>query len=558
MRLDDESSVESTDTGPPPLVSRQVSDDSSDDSTASYRRGFRPKWDSDDSDDDDSVWTVADSNNSESGLIFDLDELFEELLDHETGRETANPTVETAALKMEGKSINIGPHTYLADSGASSHMGPGDAGMYDLTDKKTTVKIGDGKQIPVAKVGKRKGTVTQPDGSEVQVTLKQYKQVPDLWVNLFSLTAAMSDGWSLGNSKKAITLTKDGVTITFDKIFPSGDGYVCGTNIVPVEETAAVATLLAEGTTVDINEFHLILNHAGEETLQLTAKNHGIKLKGKLIPCFACKMANAKKPSIPKSTETVASKIGERIFIDTSSIKSKSFGGTKFWLLVVDDKSSQTWSYFLKQKSDQVNVMLTFLRQMSKSKTPVKFIRADNAGENLTLEKKIDDDPHLTAKLEKTPRNSPQYNGKVERMFQTLWNGTKANLNGAKLPANLRTGLWAEAARYTQLVHNQLVTYNKKDAGCPHQQFHNQQWKAFPYLKPFGSIAIVPTSKGIQAKGSDKGIPMLYLGPADNHGKDVGRFLNLDTKKVVIARPSVWMNQMYGDWKGLRNPQQEE
>jgi hypothetical protein len=152
-----------------------------------------------------------------------------------------------------------------------------------------------------------------------------------------------------------------------------------------------------------------------------------------------------------------------------------------------------------------------------------------------TLQKLIEQDPHLKAKLEKTPRDTPQYNGKVERKFQTLWNGTKANLNSAKLPASMRTGLWTEAARYTELFNNQLVTSSKKDMGCSHTQFYSQQWNSFPSLKPFETIAVVPTTTSIKGKGSDKGVPMIYLGPAADHGKDVGRFLNPDTKKVIIA-----------------------
>jgi hypothetical protein len=122
----------------------------------------------------------------------------------------------------------------------------------------------------------------------------------------------------------------------------------------------------------------------------------------------------------------------------------------------------------------------------------------------------------------------------------------------------MRHGLWAEAGRYAELVNNQLVTATRKDAGCPYQQFYNKPWKAFPFLKPFGTIAVVPTSKEIQGKGSDKGVPMIYLGPAEDHAKDVGRFLNIGTKMVIIARPSAWMDVMYGDWKGLKTPKQEE
>jgi hypothetical protein len=184
---DDDSSYGSL----PPLVSRGELDDESSCSSCESMPPLMRQYDTDSNDDDESVWS------------FELDEL-----DAGTGRELAIPSVELAgisntdelaALKMEGKSAKIGPHTYLADSGASSHMGPGDAGMFDLIDESTTVKVGNGKHLPVAKVGKKKGTIKQADGSEVQVTLKRYKQVPDLWVNLFSVTAAMADGWHLGS-----------------------------------------------------------------------------------------------------------------------------------------------------------------------------------------------------------------------------------------------------------------------------------------------------------------------------------------------------------------------
>jgi hypothetical protein len=65
-------------------------------------------------------------------------------------------------------------------------MGPGDTGVFDLEDKHATIRVGNGKQLEIAKIGKRKGTIIQSDGSEVQIIMKQYKQVPGLWCNLFS------------------------------------------------------------------------------------------------------------------------------------------------------------------------------------------------------------------------------------------------------------------------------------------------------------------------------------------------------------------------------------
>ena len=52
-----------------------------------------------------------------------------------------------------------------------------------------------------------------------------------------------------------------------------------------------------------------------------------------------------KKESDSKSTHKE-----ERLYIDTSSVKTESLGGAKFWLLVVDDFTGMGWSYFLKGK----------------------------------------------------------------------------------------------------------------------------------------------------------------------------------------------------------------
>ena len=44
--------------------------------------------------------------------------------------------------------------------------------------------------------------------------------------------------------------------------------------------------------------------------------------------------------------------VGERMFMDISSIKHKSAGGAKFWALFMDDCSGFLISKFLKEKSE--------------------------------------------------------------------------------------------------------------------------------------------------------------------------------------------------------------
>ena len=86
----------------------------------------------------------------------------------------------------------------------------------------------------------------------------------------------------------------------------------------------------------------------------------------------------------------------------------------------------------MKAKNDQNDLVLKQLRKMKKNGTPVKFIRLDNSGENKALQELVDNDPVLNVSFEFTPRDSPQYNGRVERKFAFLWNGVRAILNAFK------------------------------------------------------------------------------------------------------------------------------
>jgi hypothetical protein len=78
---------------------------------------------------------------------------------------------------------------------------------------------------------------------------------------------------------------------------------------------------------------------------------------------------------------------GERLYVDTSSIKGKSFGGTKFWALIVDDFSGYCWSYFLKRKDELSNSIVSLIQELRNDNMFVKILRLDDAGENYALEK---------------------------------------------------------------------------------------------------------------------------------------------------------------------------
>jgi len=66
----------------------------------------------------------------------------------------------------------IWSNTFLADSGASSHMGHCDAGMFDFQEKTCGIKIGNDNTIAVTKIGKKSVILIQADGTKKSVVLE--------------------------------------------------------------------------------------------------------------------------------------------------------------------------------------------------------------------------------------------------------------------------------------------------------------------------------------------------------------------------------------------------
>ena len=285
---------------------------------------------------------------------------------------------------------------FIADSGASVHLSGSMEGMRnlkDLNDDKVTV--GDGTSIVAEKIGDKSITIVQKDGVERDIVLHGCKYVPKLGpFSLFSLTCSIDKGYKLGNEGKNIILRKGDFKLKFDRIINTKSGYVCGVLAKRNKITDVVNSTLEISSSVrsvDVNYFHELLGHFGEKKTREIANYYNIKLSGKFNPCSDCAKGKAKQANVPKGVpDEKRSKLpGERFFLDISSIKSRSFGGSKFWLLVVDDATGYKFSYFLKRKSETAAKVITLIKHLKATLNyQVKYIRCDNAGENRTLEEK--------------------------------------------------------------------------------------------------------------------------------------------------------------------------
>ena len=73
-------------------------------------------------------------------------------------------------------------------------MGNQEEGMYDCVDIDDPVTVGNGKVLRATKLGKLCRTVHQLNGDTLDITLCDYKYVPGLKANLFSITKALDAG----------------------------------------------------------------------------------------------------------------------------------------------------------------------------------------------------------------------------------------------------------------------------------------------------------------------------------------------------------------------------
>jgi hypothetical protein len=132
--------------------------------------------------------------------------------------------------------------------------------------------------------------------------------------------------------------------------------------------------------------------------------------------------------------------------VDISGTVWCSYGGAKFWVLIVDDYSWYCWSYFIPDKAGLKLIMLIFMKLLEVTyNIRVDKMRLDNSGENIDMADAMCAEG-FNVTFEFISPGSPQYNGVVERMFVTLYGMLRSMMNQARLPMTLRRGLWSEAA----------------------------------------------------------------------------------------------------------------
>jgi hypothetical protein len=424
----------------------------------------------------------------------------------------------------------INKDIWICDSGASGHYSMSIDGMFNIQDIDEKVTVGNGDKMAATKVGSLRRCVIQVDGSTLDIVINDVNFLSELCANLISVNKALKNGFKLSNKNENISLTKGSASITFDRIIKSLDGTVSAIKMVYLDSQTAyvVQNKLDSEKSVNVNKFHEIIGHCGLDRLKKTAQVHGLKLKGDFKVCEDCAVAKARQKNLNNDWKGGSQVSGERVYLDISSIRDESYGGSCFWVLLIDDYSDYCWSIFLKNKSDLKSKVMTLLTDLKITGINVKYIQCDDSGENKAFFEACQAQRY-GVKFEFSGPRTPQRNGKVERKFQTFFGRIKAMLNSAGLKDHLRSGVWAECAMTVTYLSN--ITSIKEKMICPCQLLFGNKPRITEILRSFGEIGVVTTKNDIQGKLTNRGAPCMFMGYSISHAHDVYRMLNIARRR---------------------------
>ena len=216
------------------------------------------------------------------------------------------------------------------------------------------------------------------------------------------------------------------------------------------------------------------------------------------------------------------------------------------WELWVDEATGMGFSRFHKNKDDILDTAVPVLKKLEQTAgREIKILRQDNAGENKALQALLTSMDVGMGRIdfEYTARKTPQQNSLVETKFPSLAGRARAMCNHANMPRAVRYVVFPEVL-VTATLYDWLVVVKvggEMKTRVQHYKGELPNW--VPHMRTVGEAGTVTIGK--DGKVGDRGVTMMLLGPASNHGGDTYRMYNEKTGKVIESRDVRFLGRMY-------------
>lgn len=416
-----------------------------------------------------------------------------------------------------------GNKEWCLDSGCTSHMSAGKYNFKELIPCSKPLNLANNLSTEIKGIGE----ISIPVSKEKSLLLKNSLHVPDLRVNLMSVSKITDKGHEVHFKQNEAVIFSQSKEIVA-KAKRIGDLYYLET--IP-SETANVVHLNKKSM---IEQWHLKFGHLNEASLREICRKKlvfGVEIEKneKLPPCEVCVKGKQTQNPFPIGDMKRTTRLLEIVHSDVCGpMRTQSIGGAKYFVTFIDDKSRWSEIYFLKKKSDVFEAFQNF-KSHAENHTgeKIKFLQTDNGSEYCS--RQFDD--YLAKngiRRRLSVAHTPQQNGVSERKNRTLVEMARCQLIQSKLSPSF----WAEAVSTANYIRNR----------CPSKSLNEQTpyflWnKKHPtatHFKIFGCKAFALNKNPTRGKFDDKSTECIFIGYS-NEAKAF-RLFDPKTKKVIVSR----------------------
>jgi transposase InsO family protein len=458
-------------------------------------------------------------------------------------------TSAAAAAVVDGASASaVAVENWIIDSGCTSHMTYSPAGMVNLRAHEVSVHLMDGSTAETSFIGDLPVIIHGET-----ITLYNVVVVPSMEPRQLSLLSV----------RKA---TAHGVTFTFGG---SGGSLQCGDIKIPfkTDERGLWAMTVTRGHNIshevcnlstaanggiDINLLHQRLGHISFTATKALSNQLGVAVTGTPAPCVACELGKSRRAAISKVNTSPATEPLGLVHTDFAGpFRTASRGGARYAQIVID--SATEVASIIAHPSKESQNAKAGLEYFNKTVgrplgLNIQSVRSDCGGEFTKDFDAICDE--LGIVHQRSPPYSQQYNGKAERLLQTLIQHASCMLQHAKLPQSL----WGEALNTACYLYNRSP-HSSLGGKTPFEAITGAK-PSIKHLRVFGALCFLHVPKDRRGKFDARSLPCIFVGYATNMPTGTYRIYNPATRAVVESiHVSFHEGTLYSDKHWQRKPE---
>lgn len=354
---------------------------------------------------------------------------------------------------------------WYLDSGCTNHVTNSSNSTKDLVVSNRAVCTASGEVTHATNIGT---AIFNTDAG--QVHFQNTLIIPDITKNLLSvksITSLSDDHHVIFNQNKCQVfkgeVTFNGQSILQGQIDESGL-YAISPHLEPITSTMNEMNSVINNNSTEqilitrsLQDWHECLGHINKKAIMKlveSTQDFQVTNADQEIKCAICDAAKMNRKKFAEVMPERANLAGEVIYSDICGpISPSSIGGSRYIIHFLDEKSGYNFVYLAKKKSDAFNLFkIVRARINNHGPSSLKTFVTDGGGEYIGA----DFQEFLQRKgifHAKSPANTPQRQGKSERLGKILINSALTMLLQRRMPLKF----WGLAILYAAYIRNRTT-----------------------------------------------------------------------------------------------------